>query len=155
MHETLKEQTMTENIPDLTIDRLDDEHGELILLEQNSGGNLDRVAIHPMHLRYLSEKFGLVPSGDAEATRTIAGLKRRLSVLYGRIDHLANWLEVNSDARHADLSYEQTYARATADIAGEFCADLEGDDRAPTGGDPAEVTSDQRPAGAPKPEGLF
>ena len=108
-----------------------------------------------MHLRYMSEKFGLFPSGDVEATRTIAGLKRRLSVLHVRIDHLARWLEVNSDVQHTDLTYEQTYARATSDISSEFCSDIECNARPPTGSDSAEVIRDQRPAATPGPEGLF
>ncbi len=103
---------------------MDDEHGCLILLEQDSGGNLDRVAIHPLHLRYMAERFGLVPSSDLETRQVIATLTRRLYALQGRIGHLAEWLAQHSDQRNTDLSYEQTYARATADIADEFCAEL-------------------------------
>lgn len=114
---------MSENIPDLTIDLLDKESG-LILLQQDSGGNLDRVAIHPVHRRHMAERFGLIPAGDPEGQQTIASLVRRLHVLQARINHLAEWLALHSDHEHADLSYEQTYARATADIAEEFCAEL-------------------------------
>lgn len=113
-----------ENIPDVTIELMDDTEGSLILLEQDSGGNTDRVAIHPIHLRYMAEKFGLIQTSDPLAQKTIAMLTRRLRLLRDRVDFLADWLATNSDNEHADLSYEQTYARATADIAGEFCAEL-------------------------------
>ena len=117
--------TFDDQIPDLNIERILDGKGEgLILLEQDSGGNLDRVAIHPIHLRYMAEKFGLIETNDPKAQKTIASLSRRLNVLQDRIDHLADWLANNSDHAHADLSYERTYARATADIANEFCAEL-------------------------------
>lgn len=115
---------MNENIPELKIELMDDTEGSLILLEQDSGGNLDRVAIHPLHMRYMAERFGLVQSSDPQALRTIATLTRRLLVLQDRVSHLADWLVEHSDHQHADLSYEQTYARATADIADEFCAEL-------------------------------
>lgn len=115
---------MNENIPELNIEPMTDERGSLILLEQDSGGNLDRVAIHPLHLRHMAERFGLIASGDPEARRTISSLARRLHVLHGRINHLAEWLAIHPDHERADLSYEKTYARATADIAHEFCAEL-------------------------------
>lgn len=110
------------NIPDLSFEKLGD---GLILLQQDSGGNLDRVAIHPVHLRHLAEKFGLVESSDLQAQRTIDTLRRRLLLLRDRVHYLASWLVNHSDSKHADLSYEQTYANATADIAEEFCAELE------------------------------
>ena len=117
---------MNDSIPDLKIELMNDGQGDgLILLEQDSGGNLDRVAIHPVHLRYMAEKWGLVESSDPRAQKTIATLQRRMLLLRGRIDHLGEYLALHSDSRHADLSYEQTYATATADIAEEFCADFE------------------------------
>ena len=68
--------------------------------------------------------MGLIEANDPTAQQTIATLTRRLLVLTGRIDHLAYWLTHHSDSKHADLSYEQDYAIATADIAEEFCAEL-------------------------------
>lgn len=116
---------MNDSIPDLKIELMDDGIGDgLILLEQESCGNVDRVSIHPIHLRYMAEKCGLVATSDPMAQRTIATLARRLILLRDRIDHLGDWLANNSDHRHADLTYECTYATATADIAAEFCAEL-------------------------------
>lgn len=116
---------MNDSIPDLKIELMEDGIGDgLILLEQDNGGNVDRVAIHPMHLRFMAEKFGLIDTSDPQAQKTIAMLTRRMHLLHDRIDHLCDWLTNHSDHRHADLSYEVAYARATADIAEEFCIDL-------------------------------
>jgi len=116
---------MNDTIPELKIEQMSDEHGSLILLEQDCGGNIDRVAIHPIHLRYMAEHFGLVKASDPEAAKHIATLERRLRLLRDRINHLGDWLANHSDHEHADLSYELTYATATADLADEFCADMD------------------------------
>lgn len=110
-----------ENIPDLSIEKQPD---GLILLEQDSGGNLDRVAIHRIQIRHLCELVGLAETADPEALQAITGLERRLQVLRERVEHLAEYLANSSDTEHADLAYEQTYARATADIAEQFCHDI-------------------------------
>jgi len=102
----------------------------LILLEQDSGGNIDRVALHRVHVRYLAEQFGLVAAGDLQTNRAIARLEQRLQLLRDRIDHLADYLALHSDHKHADLSYETTYARASADIAHALCDDLQPADSA-------------------------
>jgi hypothetical protein len=115
-----------DNIPELTIELVDDSNGSHILLEQNSGGNIDRVAIHRVQLRYMAEKFGLIEASDPQATKTIATLTRRLLVLRERIDHLGNYLAQHSDHDDANLDYELTYITATAEIADEFCADFDG-----------------------------
>jgi hypothetical protein len=118
-------KNLNANFPDLKIELMTGgESDGLILLEQSNGGNIDRVAIHPIHVRYLAEKMGLIETSDPTARKTIAALTRRLLALEGRIVHMAYWLTNHSDSKHADLSYEQTYAMATADIAEEFCADL-------------------------------
>ncbi|MFW7342867.1 hypothetical protein V0R37_15165 [Pollutimonas sp. H1-120] len=117
---------INDQIPDLNIERIVDGTGEgLILLEQESTGNIDRVAIHPIHLRYMAEKFGLVASSDPQAQRTIATLQRRLLMLNDRVAHLADYLANHSDHKHADLMYETTYARATADLGAEYCIEFE------------------------------
>lgn len=118
-------QDLNDNIPELKIEFMADGQGDgLILLEQDGCGNVDRVAIHPIHLRYMAEKMGLIETSDPTAHKTIATLTRRMNLLRDRIDHLADWLANHSDSKHADLTYEQTYARATADIADEFCVEL-------------------------------
>ena len=112
----------TDSIPHLNIEVLDNGN---IRLENDSMGDCYAVDLHPIHLRHIAEKMGLVELSDAQAQKTIATLTRRLLVLHERIDHMAYWLANHSDNKHADLSYEQTYATATADIAEEFCAELE------------------------------
>jgi hypothetical protein len=116
---------MNERFEQLTIETADDENGQFIILTQDDCGNVDRVAIHRMHLRYLAEKFGLVETSDPQANKTIATLKRRLTVLHERIEFLQGYLANHSDHKHADLSYEVTYATATLAIADEFCAEFE------------------------------
>lgn len=120
-----------EKIPELSIETMSDEQGSFILLEQDSSGNIDRVAIHAIHLRYMAEKFGLVETSDPQVARTIAKLTRQIRALNERVGHLAYYLVNHSDHKHADLDYERTYAMATADIAAEFCIDLDGTDPPP------------------------
>jgi hypothetical protein len=123
---------MNDSIPELKIGQLDDEDGEgLILLEQDSGGNRDCVAIHPIHLRYMAEKFGLVESSDLQATRYIATLERRMRLLQERIDHLGHRLANHPCRESVDIDCEIEYLAATSDLADEFCMDMgRGDEHA-------------------------
>ncbi len=118
---------MKEQFEELTIESMDGENGLCIKLTQNNGGYPESVAIHPAHLRYVAEKWGLIPSSDAQALETIATLERRMMVLHGRIASLQGYLAKHSDHKHADLSYEVTYATATLDIADAFCAEIDVD----------------------------
>jgi hypothetical protein len=118
-------KNLNANFPDLKIELMTEgESDGLILLEQSSGGNIDRVAVHPIHIRHMAEKMGLIETNDPTARKTIAILARRMLALNDRIIHMAYWLTNHSDSKHADLSYEQEYALATSDIAAEFCAEL-------------------------------
>ncbi|MDO9333212.1 MAG: hypothetical protein Q7T57_01650 [Dehalococcoidales bacterium] len=119
-------KTINENIPELKIEFIDDGIGQgLISLEQDGCGNQDCVAIHPIHLRYMAEQFGLIEACDQQSQKTIAMLTRRLLCLRDRVDHLANRLMTHSGIENSDMFYNQTYARATADVALEFCVDLD------------------------------
>ena len=124
---------MNDNIPELKIERMDDSHGSLILLTQDNGGNVDSVAIHPIHLRYMAKEMGLVESVDPTAQKTIATLQRRMVLLRDRIDKLHHYLVNHSDHKHADLSYEVTYATACIDLADEFCVEFAPNDADETG----------------------
>ena len=112
---------------ELTAEWVTDSQGPGIMLTQSSVGysEPDTVMVHPWQLRAVCERFGLI-ANDEQSAKTIATLTRRLLVLRDRISHLGEYLALHSDSQHADLSYEQTYATATADIADEFCAELEG-----------------------------
>lgn len=95
---------------------------------QDSGGNVDRVAIHPIHLRYMCEKMGLVrevSASETDALRRVGMLERRLKVLHERIDRLDDHLLQHSDHRHSNLSLEVEFSRATCDIADEFLREIE------------------------------
>jgi hypothetical protein len=116
---------MNDNIPELKIEFEDGSDDGLIVLEQDCGGNVDRVAIHLIHLRYMAEKCDLVVSSDPQAQRAITTLTRRVNLLRDRIDHLSAWLADRLDHHQVDLTYACTYATATADVAAEFCADLD------------------------------
>lgn len=97
-----------------------------INLEQDAGcGDVERITLHPIHVRLLAEQAGiLAPSSNIEADRTIARLCRQMRLLLERINYLDDWLHTCSDTAHADLSYEQTYSMATWELAREFVDDL-------------------------------
>lgn len=99
--------------------------GGTVRLEQVDCGESYIVDLDGWQLREICERFGLV-APDHKAAKTIAMLQRRLLVLSDRIDTLASYITDHSDHKHADLSYEMTYATASADIAAEFVAELDG-----------------------------
>lgn len=113
---------------ELTAEWVDDSQGPAIMLTQHSIGydEPETVLLHPWQLRAVCEKFDLQGTSDPQAAKTIATLTRRLESLSDRVHFLADYLANHSDHKHADLDYETTYARATSDIAYEFCAELEG-----------------------------
>ena len=139
---------------ELTAEWVTDTQGKAIMLTQPAD-NYDEpgtVLIHPWQLRAVCEQFGIIAS-DSKAAKTIATLTRRLMVLNERIDHLANFLWNHSDSKHADLTYEQTYAAATADIAAEFCAEL---NDSPTNTEPlpsitAPLSTNAKQTASPQP----
>ena len=92
--------------------------GDTVRLEQRCNQGVVQIELHRIHITHLAKLAGVVQPPPTEA------LARRLLALRDRIDFLADWLANHSDHKHADLSYEMTYATATADIAEEFCADL-------------------------------
>jgi hypothetical protein len=131
---------------ELTAEWVDDNRGPAILLSQASMGydEPSGVLVHPWQLRAVCDQFGLI-ARDAQAERTIATLTRRLHMLRDRIDFLQDYLVNYSDHKHADLTYEVTYATACIDLADEFCADL-------TEESPVRATVPEcRPAPTPAP----
>lgn len=116
--------TFTDTIPHLSIEVLP---GGLIRLENESMGDSYAVDVHPLQIRHIAEKIGLVrevSAFDADPLRKVIELQRRLLALKDRIDHLGEYLALHSDHRHADLSYETNYATATADVCDAYCADF-------------------------------
>ena len=112
---------------ELTAEWVNDSHGRAIMLTQHSTGynEPETVLLHPWQLKGVCEQFEII-AVDPTAAKTIAILTRRLQALADRVHFLADYLANNSDHQHADLDYETTYARATSDIAYEFCAELDG-----------------------------
>lgn len=111
---------------ELTAEWISDNRGRAILLTQPADNYDDpgSVLVHPWQLRAVCEQFGII-AADPQTAKTITTLTRRLNLLHDRIDTLHDYLLNHSDHKHADLSYELTYATATADIADEFVADLD------------------------------
>ena len=148
----IERNIMNESIPHLNIEVL--ENG-CIRLENESMGDSYVVDLHPVHLRHIAEKTGLIrkmSASEADTMRTVGELKRRLLALQDRIDHLGNYLALHSDHKHADLSYETNYATATADICEAYCADFLPGDKAEAEENPTQtqnnpVGSDTQPAG--------
>lgn len=56
---------MNENIPQLSIEMEED---GTVLLEQECGGENDRIQLHPIHIRHLAELAGLLASGQLSTT---------------------------------------------------------------------------------------
>lgn len=109
---------MNEQIPELKVERMNDGQGTLILLEQDNSGNSETVALHPIHLRFLAEQFGLVPTSDPEGAKTIATLQRRLRLLRDRLEHMRIRLAAPGEK---DPGYDSAYLHATSIMADEFC----------------------------------
>lgn len=120
------------DIPNLKIDRDGQDPDTNVMLEQDDGcGNVQRVYLHPVQIRLLAERMGLLaPSSNIEADRTIARLCRQMRVLYGRIDQLDDWLNQVAQRGHENLDMETTYSLATWELANEFVKDLPGNEQA-------------------------
>lgn len=109
-----------------------DNQGTAVMLTQRCQDGYDEpdsVILHPWQLRSVCEHFGIVAC-DPQAQRTITTLKRRMQAIRDRVEFLHNYLCNHSDHKHADLSYEVTYATATLDLADEYCADFDDTERA-------------------------
>lgn len=126
-----------EDIPQVEIELL--ASGSVHVTDCSDFDGRHTVTLHPIHLRLIAERVGLIRAvGPTEAAteavlrgqladsaQVVNTLARRMRALEKRIDHLGNWLCTHSDTAHADLTYEQDYATATAEICEEFCADLD------------------------------
>lgn len=116
---------MNADIPNLTIATTTT--GTIELEQQNGLDEPDRIEIHPLHLRYMAEQIGLVPTSDPAAAGTIARLSRQLRILFDRINQLDDWLNAAAQRGHEDLEAETIYSFATWELANEFVSDLPAD----------------------------
>lgn len=108
-------------IPELAIEPCDD---GTLLLEQDAGGQVDRVQVHPLHIRLIAERFGLAPTGDPTAARQISTLQRRLCLVREEMALLDDWLHAESSADRINLE-EMVKARDILTMLNEFIADFE------------------------------
>jgi len=83
------------------------------------------VRMHPGQIADLAEKMGLLGKHDPSTIRRIEMLKRRMKVLFDRIDRLDDMLSHCGD--HENLDAEKTYSFASWEIGSEFLTDLEAD----------------------------
>lgn len=114
-----------DNIPDLNIEFINDGKGEgLIHLQQGFDDELGRLTLHPVQLRFLAEKVGLVPASEPAAAKAIATLERRLRVLRDRIEALGGLINDQAGSTKPEVWGILAHVTATADIAQEFCADM-------------------------------
>lgn len=119
--------TWTDNIPGLKIEANGD---GTITLEQEWSGNVDRVAIHVVHIRHLAEKLGMVREVSASDTDLLRTERGRVAALRHERDRLkrnmlrlqqhalalqADFLE-NADWAHADLAHEMSNINALVDL---------------------------------------
>lgn len=115
---------MTEiRIPELAIEPCDD---GTLLLEQDAGGQVDRVQVHPLHIRLIAERFGLAPTGDPTAARQISTLQRRLRLVREEVALLDDWLHAESSADRINLE-EMVKCRGILVLLDEFITDFEPD----------------------------
>lgn len=83
----MKKTTPLATIPGVKVTSNDD---GTLMLEQAWPGGVDRVEVHPVDLRYMIDRMGLVPvpsASNARVVREIEKMKRRLLVLKPRIDY--------------------------------------------------------------------
>jgi hypothetical protein len=97
-----------------------------VQLEQEAGfGEVSRIELHPIHVRLLAEKVGILPpSSNLEADRTIARLCRQMRVLHERIDRLDDWLNTAAQRGREDLENETAYSFATWELSREWLLEL-------------------------------
>ena len=113
---------MNEHIPHLNIETL--ENGNL-RLENETMGDSYVVDVHPMHIRLLAERIGLIENGTApdaivptvgEQTRTIDRLKRNLLRVREHSLQLQNKFATGADWDHADLTFEMGLINSLVDL---------------------------------------
>jgi len=116
-----------ESIPHLNIEVLAD---GIIRLENESMGDSYVVDVHPIHLRLMAEKAGLVrevSASDAELLRDLGRYKRALLMLRGRAEQLHQNIFNLSQRGNEDMGVEVAQSAALADVAEYICIEFEDD----------------------------
>ena len=149
--------TLDTQIPHLNIQVLPD---GLIRLENESMGDSYVVDIHPLHLRFMAEKLGLiseVSASDAELLRTERGrgadlertldrYKRALLHFKVRAEQLHDNIFNCSQRGNEELGIEVAQSAALADFAEIICIEFEDDfTPSPDSGVKSETATDTDP----------
>lgn len=160
---------ITESIPGLKIEANGD---GTITLEQEWSGNVDRVAIHTVHVRHLAEKLGMVrevSASDAELLRTERGrvailrqendrLKRNMLRLHAHALALQADFRENADFSHADLAHELSNINALVDLfdmaVDDYAAHEHRENPRVTQVEPSAPAAMRAPATGPKTDGF-
>lgn len=123
--------TFTDTIPHLNIEVLSN---GLIRLENESMGDSYVVDVHPLQIRHIAEKAGLVKACDRDAQHTIAALlsdsdryKRALLAIKERAEQLYENIYKSSQRGHEDLGIEVAQSAALSDFAEFVCIEFEDD----------------------------
>nr|WP_145546379.1 hypothetical protein [Variovorax boronicumulans] len=154
---------ITDNIPGLKIEANED---GTLTLEQDWLGNVDRVAIHPIHVRHLAERLGMVrevSASDAELLRTereqVASLRQendRLKRQHLRLrEHMLSLqfdFAEHADHRHADLTTEMWRINAVVDLMDLVCSDFADDYTAHVPSENPQVTQAEPSGFRARPE---
>lgn len=132
---------MTEQIPHLNIETL--ENGNL-RLENESMGDSYVVDLHPIHVRLLAERLGLIATPSeastshptlAEQERDIDRLKRNMLRVRQHALQLHHSFVNDADWKHADLTFEMCQINALVDLldmaVDDFADDFTSSDPAP------------------------
>lgn len=116
---------MKTNIPQLRIETHDD---GTIDLEQNDGaGKIDRISLHPIHVRHLFEIAGhLFKPERLDVPARIATLERRLLWMKNRFNDLGMELPIDFYERCGSSLEFAAWVDASCAVADEYCADLPG-----------------------------
>lgn len=97
-----------------------------VTIEQDQGfGEVDRIILHPLHVRHLATLTGIL-QGDQSAWERVETLERRLDTLRDRIATLNQRLwssPIYPDGSNAN-DPDCIYSDCTLELAEEFCADF-------------------------------
>lgn len=114
-----------ENIPQVDIELVSD--GNVHVTDTSDMNGDHTVVLHPIHLRLIAEKLGLVGAmsdTEAQALRMVDKLVRRMGVLHERIKQMDEWLWAAPDHEDADITTEIWYSAATLELSREFQAEI-------------------------------
>lgn len=98
----MKTTTPIAPIPGVKITSNDD---GTLLLEQAWPGSVDRIAVHPIDLRYMFDRTGLLPvpsASNARVVREVEKMKRHMLVLNPRVDYLGERVHRGDSSYAAD-----------------------------------------------------